>query len=120
MEVCGMAMDSLSAKPRPASNPGGVWYSPPLNRFWLWALRLVYVLYIYIVAQVGDKLPDLHDWEECDIALCEFDVRDSGRIEDRPEVFIQTDFAIEYIVGWVLNTGRVQVCLYLLQIASLL
>ena len=52
--------------------------------------------------------------------LCEFDVRDSGRIEDRPEVFIQTDFANEYIGGGVLNTGRVQVCLYLFCLSRVL
>ena len=90
----------------------GVFDTPPI-RFLLCALRLVYVLYISIVAQVGEKLPDLHDWEKCNITLCEFEVRDSGRIEDQPEIFIQTDFANEYIGGGVLNTGRVQVCLYL-------
>ena len=79
----------------------------------------MYVLCTAIVAQVGDKLPDLHDWADCNITLCEFDVKDSGRIEDQPEVFIQTDFANEYIGGGVLNTGRVQVCLYLLQIVNL-
>lgn len=63
---------------------------------------------------------DQKQWKECKSSLCEFEVCDTGRLEDQPSEFVQTDFANEYIGGGVLNSGRVQVryciILFLMQI----
>lgn len=62
------------------------------------------------ILQVAENLPDeLISWQTCDVRLCKMEVRDSGRLEDEPAKFIQTDFANEYIGGGVLESGRVQV-----------
>ncbi|XP_067948934.1 uncharacterized protein [Watersipora subatra] len=50
---------------------------------------------------------DLTEWSDSSM-LCDFEVRDTGSIEDNPDEVLQTDFANEYIGGGTLSGGRVQ------------